>query len=392
MGALIHPSGLLGVSPVPNVSDANDANCCAALRVILACFCETLYFDSNSSTEQGRHVPEANQWLRWARTSIGPLARPLFAALVNVALGEQSATYSAGSWLPYGHLMTASAGRDMYVAISLHVLLLLLDSSEQGGSDRKDNAFWLELEALEDYPAAESRAPPAAAAAGGEQAAAAAAEEEEEPDEEDIAAAAALRPPGNFAKILSGFEALLGQPAVASKSVLPASVLPIRCTDELLVLLWHMMCANQGFRQYVSARSQRVIVTVCQHIMSARHDASRLGLLHVCVFILLHLSGERILGVGMNRPIDPAGPVPPPELGLIAGVSTGADLLVCTLYKLLSDSDPQAQHALSDMGLTIICNLSPYTKAFGTRTHLRIALDVHARLKRYLSSHKGLPL
>ena len=50
---------------------------------------------------------------------------------------------------------------------------------------------------------------------------------------------------------------------------------------------------------------------------------------------------------------------------MVVGVSTGADLIVCTIYKMLSDSDPAAQASLADVCLTIICNLSPYTKSFG---------------------------
>ena len=230
--------GLQGIKPVQNTSDANDSNCCAALRVVLACFCETLYFDSHSDAEQGRHDPQANQWLRWARNSgFGPLSQPLFAALLNVALGEQTAEFSEGSWLPYSHLMSSAQGRDVYVGMSLHVLLLLLDSSEKGGLDRKDNVFWVELEALEDYPVAT----------------AVTANQEED---EDLLGSAALRPPGNFAKILRGFEALLGQPAVASSSMLPASVQTIRCTDELLVLMWDMLCGNHGFRECVQLLSR----------------------------------------------------------------------------------------------------------------------------------------
>ena len=59
----------------------------------------------------------------------------------------------------------------------------------------------------------------------------------------------------------------------------------------------------------------------------------------------------------MNRPLDPAGPAPPPELGLVLGVSTCADMMVSSLCKLLCDSDATAE-ALADMGLTIICNIS----------------------------------
>ena len=95
----------------------------------------------------------------------------------------------------------------------------------------------MELEALEDYPVAT----------------AATTKQEES---EDIGGPTTLRPPGNFAKILRGFEALLGQPAIASSSLLPASVQTIRCTDELLVLMWDMLCGNHGFRECVQLLSR----------------------------------------------------------------------------------------------------------------------------------------
>lgn len=241
VGGLLHASGLQGIVPVQNASDSNDTNCCAALRVILTCFCETLYFDSNSGAAQGRHDPQENQWLRWARSSgFGPLSQPLFASLLNVALGEQTAAFSEGGWMPYGHFMSSAQGRDVYVGISLHILLLLLDSSEKGGLDRRDNIFWVELESLEDYyPVAGGAA--AAAAVGVE-------------NDQSAAVPVGVHP-GNFAKILRGFEALLGQPAVASNSILPASVQAIRCTDELLVLLWNMLCGNHAFRTCVQSVS-----------------------------------------------------------------------------------------------------------------------------------------
>ena len=155
--------------------------------------------------------------------------------------------------------MTSVQGRDVFVGISLHVLLLLLDSSESGGLDRKDNIFWIELESLEDYPVAGGAAAATEAKENQNSAAVAvgahAGEAQQEHDEADVVASTSLRPPGNFAKILRGFEALLGQPAVASNSILPASVKAIRCTDELLVLLWDMLCANHGFREYVQPLS-----------------------------------------------------------------------------------------------------------------------------------------
>ena len=122
------------------------------------------------------------------------------------------------------------------------------------------------------------------------------------------------RGPGNFSKLRKGFEAMLGQPASAATSLLPGAVLTVSCGDELLLLLWHMLEGNAGFRSHVAGHAHALTVIVCQQLMSGRHEPSRLGMLHVCTFLLLLLSGERAFSVGLNRPIETDGPAPPAEL------------------------------------------------------------------------------
>ena len=354
MGALICPSSLqaAGVLPVPTVADASRAHSTAALRCLLTCFCETIYFDSktDAAPADSRHHPEANRWLLSARTATEPaLAGALLASLLNVALGEEAVASAEGWALPYAHLLSgAGQEQDGYVALALHVLLLLLDSADAG---RDANRFWAALRSIEDHPPAAADTAAAAAAAGGE-----------DDGLDDFAVRA--RGPGNFSKLRKGFEAMLGQPASAATSLLPGAVLTVSCGDELLLLLWHMLEGNAGFRSHVAGHAHALTVIVCQQLMSGRHEPSRLGMLHVCTFLLLLLSGERAFSVGLNRPIETDGPAPPAELTLAPGLSTHADLLASSVHRLLCDSDGAAAAALADMGLTILCNISPYVKAF----------------------------
>ncbi len=47
-----------------------------------------------------------------------------------------------------------------------------------------------------------------------------------------------------------------------------------------------------------------LVVPICYLLMQNRFDASKLGLLYVCTFTLLKLSGERSFGVALNSPFE----------------------------------------------------------------------------------------
>ena len=357
MGSIINAPGLTGVVPLPNAASANAEHCTAALRCLLTCFCESLYADPSehaASAELSRHHPGANRWLQWARSSANTFARPLFAALLNTILGDDSDPVGWG--MPYGHLLTGPLSyiggqpQEDRCCVGLHVLLLLLDHAPVSQQDDQlaevavssatarsttagpaDNIFWSELQNLPNYP-------------------------------HGFRSSTAAPGDGDYAKILKGLERFLGQPGLAERTVLPGSIKPLRCAEEILVLLWHFLEGNVAFRQFASGRARGVTVAVCAFLVRHRKEEAKVGMLHVCVFILLLLSGERSWCVGLNRPIQSTGPPPPAELGLVVGSAAHSDLLIQALSKLLSDGHPQAVVTQADVCMTIICNASPYVK------------------------------
>jgi hypothetical protein len=234
------------------------------------------------------------------------MARPLFAALLNIILGPESDP--VGWAIPYAHLLSGAASaawgglggggstaddRERLVGVSLHILLLLLDHSptQRGGSgtagavsassggisNGTENVVWAELRDLPDRPAS---------------------------SREDGEGGAYQ---GNYVKILRGLERYLGQPALSERMMLPGSMKPVNCSEETLILLWHFLEGNVGFRRFVCKRAGPIVVAVSSFIVRYRREESKIGMMHVCVFILLLMSGERDFSVGLNRVIAATG-------------------------------------------------------------------------------------
>ncbi|KAI4533920.1 hypothetical protein MJG53_015659 [Ovis ammon polii x Ovis aries] len=85
--------------------------------------------------------------------------------------------------------------------------------------------------------------------------------------------------------------------------------------------------------------------------------AARVGLMHIGVFILLLLSGERNFGVRLNKPYSVRVPM---DIPVFTG--THADLLIVVFHKIITSGHQRLQ-PLFDCLLTIVVNVSPYLKS-----------------------------
>jgi hypothetical protein len=103
-----------------------------------------------------------------------------------------------------------------------------------------------------------------------------------------------------------------------------------------------------------------ILVPVCYFMLEGRKDPSKIGLMYLCTFILLKLSGERNFGVSLNKPYQLRLPV---DIPLFTG--SHADLLIIVLHKMIV-SGLDKLSALYNCFLTIICNVSPYSKSLST--------------------------
>ena len=160
----------------------------------------------------------------------------------------------------------------------------------------------------------------------------------------------------DFKFILKGFTRLLNNPL--QQTYLPNSVKRISFHQELLVLFWKFCDYNKKFMFYVLKSSDvlDILVPILYHLNDSRSDQAKIGLIHIGVFILLLLSGERNFGVRLNKPYNASTPM---DLPIFTG--THADLLIIVFHKLITAGNQRLQ-PLFDCLLTIIVNVSPYLK------------------------------
>ncbi|XP_015752844.1 PREDICTED: protein HID1-like [Acropora digitifera] len=161
----------------------------------------------------------------------------------------------------------------------------------------------------------------------------------------------------DFYFILHGIANLLNNPLI--QTYLPNSCKKVSFHQELLVLFWKMCDQNKKFLFYVLKSSDvlDILVPILYHLNDARSDQSRLGLMHIGVFILLLLSGERNFGVRLNKPYSVRVPM---DIPVFTG--THADFLVIVFHKIITNGHQRLQ-PLFDCLLTIIVNVSPYLKS-----------------------------
>ncbi|CAF4279654.1 unnamed protein product, partial [Adineta steineri] len=160
----------------------------------------------------------------------------------------------------------------------------------------------------------------------------------------------------DFNILLKGFCRLLNNPLI--QTYLPGSCKKIGFYQELLILFWKFCDRNKKFLYHALKSSEilDLVVPILYFLNDARSDTSRIGLMHIGVFILLLLSGERNFGVRLNKPYATRIPM---DIPVFTG--THADLLIIVFHKIIVSAHQRLQ-PLYDCLLTIIVNISPYLK------------------------------
>ncbi|XP_077358891.1 protein HID1b [Festucalex cinctus] len=303
---LIWEAGV-GFSQAPPLNSAHDSNRTELLKLLLTCFSEALYL---APAERRR-----NPWVLFFCSADNRHALPLFTSLLNVVCA-----YEPSGWgLPYDHLLLSDQRR-LLVEQALQVLVVALeqrqatvgveDKTDSGGPENQFVNFLSRIHREEDL---------------------------------------------NF--ILKGVSRLLNNPL--AQTYLPNSAKKITFHQELLVLFWKLCDFNKKFLFFVLKSSDvlDVLVPILFFLNEARADPSGTGLVHMGVFILLLLSGERNFGVRLNKPFTLRVPMDVPVFS-----GTHADLLIVVFHRMMTCGHRRLQ-PLFDCLLTIIVNVSPYLKS-----------------------------
>lgn len=156
--------------------------------------------------------------------------------------------------------------------------------------------------------------------------------------------------------IFKGFARLLKTSYEGKSGYMNTSAKLMKCHQELLILLWKILEENPLFMQHILTQMDinELVVPMCYLMFTSRRDPARIGLVHICTFILLKLSGERSFGVNINKPFMLKLPC---ELPLFSG--SHADLIGIVLHKLIVNGAYKLVPLYSCF-ITIICNISPY--------------------------------
>ncbi|XP_028177742.1 protein HID1 [Ostrinia furnacalis] len=300
-------AGGVGFARSPPRVPAHEAARTELLRLLLTCCSETVYQPAS------RAATHHNKWIAYLTSPENRHALPLFTSLLNTVCAYDP----VGLGLPYNHLLFNDTLEPL-VEVALQILIVTLDH---------DTSNTLNEETDESLP-----------------------------DNLFINYLSRIHRDEDFQFLLRGVTRLLNNPL--AQTYLPNSAKKVSLHQELLVLFWKMCDYNKKFMYYVLKSSDvlEVLVPILYHLNDSRADQSRVGLMHIGVFILLLLSGERNFGVRLNKPYAAAVPMDIP-------VFTGshADLLVVVFHKVVTTGHQRLQ-PLFDCLLTILVNVSPYLK------------------------------
>ncbi|TDH74369.1 hypothetical protein CCR75_001460 [Bremia lactucae] len=350
-GSLVYPS-LLWHSGVgyPDASVANsstfDRNRKEVLALLLTCFSSILY----------QTAVKCNQWkdrfLEVATAPDCPFAPTLFYSLLNIIV-----SYDPVGWgVPYAGSIV-SDDRELLVDLSLQVLLVLLDF---GQTTETNVVATLKPQTGGLTPGLKPRASSIPMRVSN-------------PIFDGVLNGyrhllSSLHRSEDFQLLFAGLARLLNNYHQSMSTLLPNSIKQIKCYQELLVLVWKLLDENTEFLHYVLKRADvnQLVVPLLFLMYEGRQEPAKVGMIHICTFILLLLSGERDFGVNLNKPFNNHLPLDLPPFS-----GNHADLLIVCLHKVIV-TGYEKLNSVYNCFLTIICNISPYCKKLNMVSAVRL--------------------
>ncbi|KAL0584110.1 hypothetical protein ABG067_005994 [Albugo candida] len=302
----------------------------------------------------------SDRFLKIATADECPFASTLFYSLLNVMV-----TYDPVGWgVPYATTIV-NDDRDSLVDAALQVFLVLLDFGQTKAIMNVDSAqpatkAYFNINDAKKHKGTNKK----------ESASTAATEVDTLPN---ASSTKTLSTPSEFNNVyrrllatlsreedlhlvLNSISRLLNNYHQSMSTLLPNSIKQITCHQELLVLLWKLLDENKNSLRFVLQKldTNQLVIPLLFLMYEGRQEPSKVGMIHICTFILLLLSGERDFSVNLNKSFDLRLPL---DLPIFSG--NHADLLVVCLHKIIV-SGYEKLNSVYNCFLTIICNISPY--------------------------------
>jgi hypothetical protein len=171
-----------------------------------------------------------------------------------------------------------------------------------------------------------------------------------------------------FEIVFKGVVRLLTNHVTANKTYLPGATKQITCHQEILAFFWQFIQVNRKFLDYILRRDDfvDVLYPIFHLIHEGRKDPAQLGLVHLGIFVLLFLSGEREFSITLNRALNKKILIDLPKF-----TGNYADYLILVFIKIFIDGHKRLE-SLWECMLTIVANISPYIKSLSLVTAMRL--------------------
>ncbi|OLL26340.1 Ubp5-interacting protein ftp105 [Neolecta irregularis DAH-3] len=167
----------------------------------------------------------------------------------------------------------------------------------------------------------------------------------------------------DFQFITEGMNRILTQPIQANNSYtsfLPGSQAEIRLYPDMMMLFWETFKCNERFRKYLidTSTGLDVLVLILYYCRSNKPDASQLGFVRMCIYILQTVTAENGFAVKLNQLFLGHASLPV-SVRLPHFQGTYADFLIISIYRLIAGSKGSLKPLYPSMLLSI-SNIAPY--------------------------------
>ena len=330
---------------------------CLALVATLS---RSVYFGPEKSTP----CP----WLEYFTGRATPFTPLLFASLLNVSM-----RYDPIGWgVPYNHILSRDVSEQL-MNVSLELLSITLEykstSTLQPAQYQQTPAHLAAQAAASSTASGASSGVASSSSVDPSKGLAAHANKQHGFQENIFISLLSRLTSTDFDFIFNGVLRILNNPVSASNTYLPNSTKSVSCEQEMLTVFWQLIQLCRPFLSHTLRREEFVelIYPVLHYVYQGRKDSAQLGRVHLGVFFLLYLSGEREFSIALNRPFNKPLVIDIPKFWN----GTYADYLVLVLIQMIVDGQRRLD-SLWECLLTVLSNVSPYIKTLTMVTSTRL--------------------
>lgn len=297
-----------------------ESNRCEVLRLLLTMTSKAMYMSSAVLPVQGvRSITYI------ATCPDKQIVLSVLCSLINITIKSNS-----NSWrLPYDHMVRKDSKQTLVIYCLQLLLALLLYPVPEGGTTPAPKNFYRHY-------------------------------------------LGRLHRPEDFQFLADGMTRVLSQPMQATTSYLPGSQKSVKWAPEMIMLFWEVLQSNKRFRTFIieSSRAHDFVVLMLFYAIEHKADASRQGIVKMCVFVLQTMSVESSFGNNLNKMFEGQETLPA-SIRLPNFKGTYGDFLIISIHTLITGSKGKLE-AIYPALLAIINNLAAYIQNLSLSASMRL--------------------